>query len=166
MSGCGSSDPDPTADGQGGTKAKAGKAPPRVRPDMVAAVSASKSPGPIDLRFAVPQAPVVGQPIDIQLSITPKVELERIVARFQATDGLELLRGAETGVLDKPAPGVEIIHTLTVIPKADGIFNITAVVLTDSATDSVARTFSIPLIAGNGVPELPADNPPPGPSQP
>jgi hypothetical protein len=167
VNGCGSSDPEAAPAGQGG--AKPAKLAARAHPDMVAAVSASRFPGPIDLQFAIPHRPVVGQPIDIQLVLTPSVELERIVARFQATEGLEVVKGADTGRLDKPAPGVEISHTLTVLPKADGIYSITAIVLTDSATESVARTFSIPLIAGAGFAE-PAPtsdaSPPAGPSRP
>ncbi len=123
------------------------------RPDMVSAVSASKARGPVEVKFAIPHRPEVGQPIEIELAITPSIELERLVARFQASDGLELVSGAETGRLDRPAIGAVISHTVTVIPKADGIYAVTAVIVTDSPTDSVARNFSIPLIAGAGISE-------------
>lgn len=151
LGGCGSSEPDAGSDTTKVNKA----ARPAPRADAVAAVSGSKAPAAVELRFVIPEAPVVGQPLAIQLTLTPMVELERLVARFQVPEGLELVSGAETGRLDHPAPGTEISHTLTVRPKADGIYNITAVVVTDSATESVARTFSIPLIAGAGFPELP-----------
>jgi len=160
LAGCGSSDP---ATGAGKNSKRGASAP--VRPDMVAAVSSSKTPGNVELRFNIPERPVIGQRTEIQLSLTPNVELERLVARFQAPEGLELVAGAETARLDRPAPGVEISHTLTVIPKSDGIFNITAVVLTDTATDSLTRTFSIPVIAGAGLPEAPPAAPAPASSQ-
>lgn len=163
VGGCGSSEPE--AGSANNPKANTGARPPRA--DTVAAVSSSKAPAAVDLRFVIPEAPVVGQPLAIQLTLIPTVELERLVARFQVPEGLELVSGAETGRLDKPAPGAEISHTLTVRPKADGIYNITAVVVTDSATESVARTFSIPLIAGAGFPELPpAANASPAPPRP
>jgi hypothetical protein len=156
LPGCGSSEPETAAGGgKPGTQTKA----PTARPDMVAAVSATRggAPGNVELRFNIPDRPTIGQPTTIQLSLTPAVELERLLARFQVPEGVELVSGAETPRFDRPTPGVEITHTLTVIPKADGIFNITAVVLADSPTDSVARTFSIPLIAGAGLPEAPPD---------
>jgi hypothetical protein len=42
-----------------------------------------------------------------------------------------------------------------VTPKADGIFYVTATVISDSSTGSLARLYSIPIIAGAGLPELP-----------
>jgi hypothetical protein len=124
----------------------------RLSRDMVAAVSSGKSHGPVDLKFALSERPRVGQPLDIQLAVIPSIELERLLARFQASEGLELVNGAEVGPLQRLAAGVALSHTITVVPKSDGIFYITATVLADSATDSVSRSFSIPLIAGSGLP--------------
>lgn len=152
LGGCGSSDPDPAATGGGKPGPKTART---QQPDMVAAVSSSKFPGNVELRFNIPQRPVIGQPTEILLSLIPSVELERLVARFQASEGLQVVSGAEMALVERPTPGVEITHKLTVVPKADGIFNITALVLTDSPTESVSRTFSIPLIAGSGFPEPP-----------
>lgn len=118
---------------------------------MVAAVSASTEPGPAELRFAIRKRPKVGEPVDIQFAITPTEALERLLARFQASEGLELVRGAETERFDNPAPGTQIEHTVTVIPKEDGIFYVSAVVLTDSATQSLARSYAVPIIAGEGL---------------
>jgi hypothetical protein len=164
LAGCGSSEPDTASTTQKSAKPGAAR---NGRPDMVAAVSSSKTPGNVELRFSIPQRPLIGQRADIQLSLTPSVELERLVARFQVPEGgLELVAGAETPRIDHPPPGVEISHTLTIVPKADGIFNITAVVLTDSATESVTRTFSIPVIAGAGFSEAPPPAGTPPPSRP
>jgi translocon-associated protein (TRAP) beta subunit len=166
LAGCGSSESDGAkAGGKDPGKTSAG-VPKTARPDMVAAVSSSKAPGNVELRFNIPERPLVGQRTEIQLSLVPTVELERLVARFQVPEGLELVSGAETPRIDRPPPGNEISHTLVVIPKADGIFNITAVVLTDTPTDSVSRAFSIPLIAGAGFPEAPPPTSPPPPSRP
>jgi hypothetical protein len=40
---------------------------------------------------------------------------------------------------------------VTIVPQHNGIFYVTAVVLTDSSDDTFARTFSIPVIAGEGL---------------
>lgn len=156
LSGCGSSDP--TAGTEGRPATKTSRPAGDNHPDMVAAVNASKTAGAVELYFSIPSAPVVGQPIDIQLVITPLTDLERIIARFQATEGLEVMHGAESGPHDNPARGVEIPHTLTVRPKADGVYAIQAIVLSDSDTQSVSRTFSIPIIVGAGTSASPPKN--------
>lgn len=124
--------------------------------DMVAAVSGSRESGLVDLKFRVTRRPALGEPLDIEFAITPAGELEHLFARFQVTEGLQLVSGGETEHLDNPAPRVPVGHKVTIIPRTDGVFAITAVVLADSDTESVARTFSIPIIAGQGMSEPPA----------
>jgi hypothetical protein len=152
LAACGSSDPDPNA-----TTPTSGKhkTRPAGAPDMVAAVSASKTPGPVEVKFALAARPEVGQPVDIRIVLTPKVELERLYARFQPSEGLELVKGGEIRQIEHPAVGTDIEHTVTLTPKADGIFNLTATVISDSSTESVSPVYSIPIIAGEGLPELP-----------
>jgi hypothetical protein len=152
-SGCGSSEPDPAASG-GATSVRPKSGAP-ARPDMVAAVSASKTPGAVDLRFAVSARPTVGQPLDIEFLLTPTRELDALLARFQAGEGLELVKGAETERLEHPAIGTPLPHVVTVIPRGDGIFYVTAVIVSDSPTESVSRNYAIPIIAGTGLAELP-----------
>jgi hypothetical protein len=164
LTACGSSEPDPNATPGGAGKSKAARVTGPA--GMVAAVSASRAPGAIDVRFRLSGKPTVGQPVDIELALTPTVELESLFARFRPSDGLELTKGAETLHYDHPALGTGLSHTVTVVPKSDGIFNVTATVLTDSSTDSIASTYTLPLIAGAGLPELPATPPSGPPSKP
>jgi len=166
LTGCGS-DPAPATAAPAAGKAKPGSA--GGRRDMVAAVSSTRNVGAVDVRFALSGRPVVGQPVDIRLSFRPGIELDRLFARFQASEGLDLVKGAETGQLDRPAIGADIEHVVTVVPTSDGIFYVTAVVLTDSPTESVSRNYSIPIIAGAGLAELPQPQgarPPSRPSRP
>jgi len=159
LSGCGSADSDEASGPSGGHKPGGARPPTASQADMVAAVSVTRSPGLVDLRFSLAGRPQVGEPLEIELALTPAVELESLFARFQVAEGLQLVSGAETGHLEHPALGVPVGHTLTIVPKADGIFYITAVVLADSAKESIARTFAIPIIAGQGLTELPAAPP-------
>jgi hypothetical protein len=149
------SQPDPTAaGGAGGNHAtRAKSAADGGDPDMVTAFS--NSHGLVDLKFKITKRPAVGEPVDIELALTPAVELERLFARFQAGDGLQIISGAETERFDHPATGVPLKHKVTVTAKQDGIFSVNAVVLADSAKESVARNYSFPLIAGQGLPETP-----------
>ncbi len=137
----------------------ANRAPKSAAGDMVAAVSAKPGAGMVELGFAIQKRPKVGEPVQIEFAITPSIDLERVFARFQAAEGLQIVSGAETEHLEHPAKGVPVSHTVTILPKTDGIFYVTAVVLADSDKRSVARTFTVPLIAGQGLTELPAAPP-------
>lgn len=156
LSGC-NSQLDPTTST---TASGAAKRPAAPEGDMVEAFSANRTQGGlVDLKFSLTRRPQVAEPVDIELSLTPAVELERLFARFQAADGLQIVEGAETPHLEHPAERVPIGHKLTVVARADGIYYLTAIVLADSDKESVARTFSIPIIVGQGLAELPASPP-------
>ena len=126
-------------------------------PDMVGAFSTARGPsGLVDLKFKLSQRPAVGEPVEIELELIPTVELERLFGHFQAAEGLQIVSGAETEHFEHPVKGVPVTHKLTVTAKSDGIFYVTAVLLADSDKESVARNFSFPIIAGQGLDEAPA----------
>jgi hypothetical protein len=158
---CGSDGDEPSAREKhaAAQAAKKGVHVPKVNEDvdMVAAPSSSKTPGAVALKFVVTKKPVVGTPVDIRLALIPTPDLLRIAASFQASEGLELRSGAKTPTFEKPEAGTSINHTLTVVPNNNGIFYITAIILSDSETSSVARTFTIPIIAGEGLSAKPAN---------
>jgi len=156
LSGCGSAGSDEASGSSGGQAPGGARPPTAAQADMVAAVSVNRSAGLVDLKFSLARRPRVGEPVEIELALTPMVDLERLFARFQVAEGLRLVSGEETEHLEHPAPGVPLGHKLTIVPKTDGIFYITAVVLADSDKESIARTFTIPIIAGQGLAELPA----------
>jgi hypothetical protein len=137
---------------QAASRAKPAKAP---RDDLVTAPTSARAEGPVTLKFALSQKPAVGKPVDIEFALVPVAGLDRVVARFQAGEGLEMRGGAQTPAYEKPEAGAQIAHTVTVVPSRDGIFYVSAVVLADSETSSIARTYSIPIIAGEGLSALP-----------
>jgi hypothetical protein len=49
---------------------------------------------------------------------------------------------------------------VTVVPKADGIYTLTATVSTEVDGQTTNTAFAIPVIAGSGLPELTAKSPP------
>jgi hypothetical protein len=152
--GCGSADDGTTADGKGGKTQAAKKAvvdASKLRPDMVSAVSASKAGPPVTLKFALNQRPMVGQPIEVEIALIPISDLTRLFARFQPSTGLTLVKGAESPQFERPKTGEPIHHTVTVMANVDGIYYITAAVVADAEDSSLTRTFSIPVIAGNGI---------------
>jgi len=158
VSGCGSS-------GEPGSgAAAANKGPPGAKAaghpqsdNMVAAVSATKGALPVEVKFELHERPQVGQPVDIDIALRPVApSLERVQAIFHAGDGLDIVSGGETASIERPQEGVPIHHTIRILPKRDGIFVVSCVVSVDSANESLSRTFSIPLIAGEGLAEHPA----------
>jgi hypothetical protein len=125
--------------------------------DMVAAVSATKTGPPVQLKFELRQRPEIGQPLDVDVALIPdSPTLARVYAKFQGVEGLDLLDGSNIPAVEKPAQGVPIRHTVRVLPKRSGIFTLNVAVGVDSGTDSVSRAFAIPVIAGEGLPELAA----------
>lgn len=152
ISGCSGEDT-PSAGEKRAAAARAKKSAPAnpVNQDLVAAPTSARAPGLVQLKFAVTQKPEIGRPVDIELALIPIAGIEKMLATFQANEGVELRAGAKTPTYEKPEAGATISHTLTIVPNRDGIFYVTAVVLAESTTESVARTFSIPVIAGQGL---------------
>ena len=118
--------------------------------NMVSAVSSGKSTDNLQLKFELHSRPAVGQPVEIDLALIPGQDLDRIYATFQGSDGLEVTAGGKTDEVNRPPVGVPITYTITVVPRREGVFSVSAVVLADSSSESVTRTFSIPVIAGAG----------------
>ena len=146
----------PANKGSPGAKARGGRGA-GAADNMVAAVSATKGGLPVEVKFELHERPQVGQPVDIDIALRPVApSLERVQAIFHAGDGLDVVSGGETASIERPQEGVPIHHTIRILPKQDGIFVVSCVVSVDSANESLSRTFSIPLIAGEGLAEHPA----------
>jgi hypothetical protein len=126
--------------------------PPPKDASMVRAVGDSSGGGvPVEVRFALRARPEIGEQAKLDLEMVPTAPLDRLVASFHAEPGLTVAQGAKPAEVNRPDPGVPIHHELTIVAQRDGIFYVSATVLADSSTGSVARTFTIPIIAGGGV---------------
>jgi len=119
--------------------------------DMVTAVSGGKTQLPVEVKFALRQRPELGQPIALDLEVVPSAPLDRVITSFHAEDGLTLANADKPIEHDRADPGVPIEQTLSLTAHQDGIFYVNATVLADWGTESVAHTFTIPVIAGAGV---------------
>jgi hypothetical protein len=139
--------------GDGGASAstrEAGSAGRRGAEDwMVAAVSAGKPGAPVELGFELLERPVIGKPLPIAIAVTPRgTDIDALDVTFQSAEGVEVVAGAALGRRTRPADGQPISHEITVVPQRDGVFYVSAVALVENSTGTIARTFSIPLIAG------------------
>ena len=152
IAGCDSASNDPAASATAGATKSSNQAA-KLATHMVSAVSAAEDKSQVDVKFELTQRPEVGKPVDIALVFIPGNPLDRLYAKFTGADGLEVVKGEETEQFARPVVGAALTHTLTVVPKRNGIFSIQAIVLTDSDRESVSRNFAIPLIAGSGIAE-------------
>jgi hypothetical protein len=129
----------------------------RAPEDMVAAVSVGKGGPPVGLKFELRSTPQAGQPVDLDLAVLPDAaSIDRIDGRFDGSENLALVEGGDLGAIEKPAQGSVIRHVVRLLPKQDGIFTVTAAVTVTLANDSITRTFTIPVVVGEGLPELTA----------
>lgn len=161
--GCGSGDSKTTHAVTKGHKAKAAAAQgtPGEQPlsEMVAAVSPAKGP-PVELKFALPIRPEVGQVTEVDVALVPSQPVpDSVSISFQVVDGLEIVDGAQLERIEKLTAGTPIRHVLKVLPKRDGIFAITAIVSFSASNLESSRAFSIPVIAGVGMPDQVAKGP-------
>jgi hypothetical protein len=129
-----------------------------ISANMVSAVAVNKTASvPVEVRFELKNHPQVAQPVDVDLVIVPlSGAVDRVSGKVETEDGLDLVDGAQIPASERPAEGVPIRHTIRIQPKQDGIFTFSAVVTVDAGGGSSSQTFSIPVIAGAGMPDLPA----------
>jgi hypothetical protein len=151
LNACGQSSQDPTATHAIHVKkvpSQADRAGSGIDPDMVSAVSAAgNSTTPISMRFRLADRPAVRAPLQVTLLLIPStgVVINHIHVSFQSSDGLQLQSDRNLDLTDI-TPGTPIQQDLTVVPQQTGVLTLTATVLVDSDTQSISRTYSIPLI--------------------
>lgn len=124
--------------------------------NMVSAVADPKGPPvPLQVKFQLRSRPQPSEPVEVAIQITPvSGNVDRVSGTVQGEDGLELVDGAQIGPQERPPEGVPIAHTVKVVPKHDGIFTLSAMLSVDVAGQTTKETYSIPVIAGAGLPDL------------
>jgi hypothetical protein len=127
-----------------------GKSGAVVDPDMVAAVSSAHSNTPIGMRFALSARPVIGTPLIVRVALVTAADvgISHIRASFQPGDGLQLQVERNLDV-SNPGAGAVIEQELSVVPQQAGVLSLNATVVVDMDGGSLARSYSIPLIAGD-----------------
>jgi hypothetical protein len=116
--------------------------------DMVAAVSQSGADTTIGVKFRLAARPVVGTPVQIVLSLVPGTDagITHIHGSLQPGEGL-VLQSQRTFDITAPQDGVALTQDVTVLPQQDGVLSLSAILLIDFDNGSLARTYSIPIIA-------------------
>ena len=116
--------------------------------DMVAAVSNVPSVTPVSLHYRLNDAPQVGKPVTVEMVLVTdaNVHVLRLHLSFHADDGLEL-RGNATVDVDEAEANSPLRRQVVVVAHQDGVLQLHATAVIDSSNDSLARIYSIPLIA-------------------
>jgi hypothetical protein len=164
LSGCGAGEKPAATHAR--VKAKAHKSLGNSQPgaedlsEMVAAVSGSKAGPPVEMKFVLTSKPEVGQAMDIDVAVIPRAPVpDSLSVTFQAAEGIDVVDGSHLEKVEKLVDGTPVRHVIKILPKRDGIFAVTAVVSFTSANQDLVRTFSIPLVAGEGLSEQVAKGP-------
>ena len=144
----------------------------------MASVKPGTPPIPVQVKFALREHPQASQPAEIDLAIIPaSAALDRVFGKIQGEEGLTVVDGEDVPETLKPTDTVPIHHRFKVEAKQDGIYELTVSVSVDSAGLLSTQSYSIPVIIGNGMADLPAPGttapqaaakprPPPGGRQP
>jgi hypothetical protein len=139
-----------------------------IPPEMVAAVSSAKNAAVVGLHFQLKGQPTAGKALPVDIALVPHVPMAYLSARFQARDGLSVATGDSLERRADPPADKVINHQLVLLPAAEGVFMVTAIVETEGEDGTVSRVFSIPVIVGPAAAEAPtpAADPAAAPSTP
>lgn len=115
---------------------------------MVAAVSGSGNAKPISMKFRVTERPLVGQSVPVNLAITTDADsdVDRIEITIKTGDGLQLKSDPIVEIREPPR-GTPQIFEVDVQPTQAGVLTLEAIATVDTATTSLTRTYTVPLIA-------------------
>jgi hypothetical protein len=118
---------------------------------MVSAVNLNGNGGNVfSMKFKLESRPAVTTPLEVTVLMipAPAVEIIHVHMLFQPGDGLLLSTERDIDRRDL-ATGAPIEQRVTVVPQQSGVLNLNATVLVDTATESVSRTYAIPVIASD-----------------
>jgi hypothetical protein len=158
LSGCGQS---PSTDGASShaarqSRSKSSAAAPgsdagNIDPDMVNAVNVTgTSTNLFNIKFKFESRPQVTSPLQVSILMipAPDVEITHMHLLFQPSEGLQLQSGRSVDLTDLSG-GKPVEQQITVVPQQSGVLSLSATVLVDTSSESISRTYAIPLIASD-----------------
>jgi hypothetical protein len=115
--------------------------------DMVSAVGATDAMRPVSLKFRLAAPPRVGEPLQLMLALTqePKLVIDALHLALLPREGLQLKSPAKIDFLN-PQSGALHMIPVSLEPEQLGVLSLAVTVLVNTERDSVARSYTIPLI--------------------
>lgn len=162
LTACG--DADPSRTGAPAGKAPADSAAAAAQPEvdaatrgMVSGVAAGRAEdAAVDLKFELKSRPEVGQPLTIDVVLLPQISSKKMNVTY-LSEGLTVQPSSMPSQYEAVQPGSVYRHQATVVPRDDGVFYVSAIVMVQTDTEEITRTFSIPVVVG-GPPDSAADS--------
>jgi hypothetical protein len=116
---------------------------------MVSGVAAGRAADAVvDLKFELKERPEIGKPAAIDIALLPKVATDEMNVTYLANEGLTVQNSATPSRFEHVQAGSVYRHQATVVPKVNGVFYLSAIVMVQTDTGEVTRTFSIPVVIG------------------
>ena len=126
---------------------KRGPSPEELTAGMVEAVTIGKSTVPVNVKFDIAEAPVVGRPVEVVVAVMPQVSADHAVLTVTPSAELPFPAGAD-GPIEMPSVEPDQVYRLNVklTPAVEGVqlLNLSVALQHDDVTES--RVFSIPVI--------------------
>ncbi len=113
---------------------------------MVEAVSQGKSTVPVELKFDLPQKPLIGKALQVDIAVMPQIPASVADIQITGTEGLEVAPDASQIEIPSVAEGEVYRHSVKVTPTTDGVLFLGLTVSLKHDEISESRAFSIPLI--------------------
>ena len=115
--------------------------------ELVTAVALNKVKLPVDVRFRLDARPVVGQPLKIELVVTPAqmAQVRSLQFHLQPGAGL-LLQGDADLPMTGATPGVAVRREIIVVPQSAGVLELEVQGAVETGSESLTQTYAIPLI--------------------
>jgi len=147
-----SQDASPPAPGAAAPRVKApapvhkGPSADELTAGMAAAPTMGKSPLLADLKFELADRPKIGQVLEINLALVPKLDGGPASVKVSESEGLEAAQGDAPFEVPEVTAGEVYRHTLHVTPTTDGVLlvNLTVSLSHDDVNDS--QSYSVPVI--------------------
>lgn len=117
------------------------------------AVAKGRSPGKpeakVEVSYTLLGTPRAGQPLDVELRVTPKAGFEQVRLDFGASERLALDRSSpDTMTLMAQKPGAPALQRVRVVPQEDGLHYLKVRVVTIDDGRSRMKGVAIPIAVG------------------
>jgi hypothetical protein len=106
---------------------------------------------PVSVSYRLTARPQLNQPVDVEVAVTPdkQVKVLSLHLSFKGSDGLDLKSAQRVEIADAGAQDV-FRETVTVLPTSYGVRQLHLTVLVESSSDSLARSYAMPLVVAAG----------------
>lgn len=132
-----------------------GAAAPAAPTKTTAAVREGSGNAAVRLRFLIDKPPVVGQEMQLQLDFSSYISGPVTLDVNFEGDQLNLQPGAETTSISLPQSGVDVSHTLVLVPQAAGLSELKVHAKIAGEEGGAQATYVIPILADSKAAKAP-----------